>query len=878
MTGTIEQAIDRLAFALKDEEDRKVVFLTGSGISMPQVPSTGDMVTFFLKELGSSAAQLDTKLTGLTPAQKYQLASHELKQRRGDRGLAAAIRKGVLKALKDDTLSGVIDAGTIRHEDWNIPSAQRLLGELISKIPPQQLGAIITTNFDSLTEVACTLNNVNVVTLAVPGTTAFPIEGLFGALPVVHLHGYWDKSATLSTTAQLQADRPDIERMISRVLDKSILVVLGYGGWDDSFTRSLTRMIRDGRLSSLETEIMWLQYEGPESIQSHSVLRKIEGSAGVNIYCEIKADEFLQGVLREVSIVNRRARKTFLGWATPPTEELPNPAKAELLNYVQGAQPSWVTASKMPVLRNTENAYQTLKDEIMSATPHMIVLAAPAGEGKSTALRQIALKASEDFPEAEILYRNAGAPQVTAEWVNFLKSENPLTLVFVDDGDLVANQIVRAREKESDQENGKVVWVVAMHTTYLHSGPIRRLLAAEDPRLVEFSSFEDTDANALAGAWLDAEILPAEYRDQTSTDIAKMIEDAAESTQGRSLFGSILHLWSGDDLVDRVSDLLTKVAGLSISGVSFKHLLSAVAVTQVAWDLEGELGDGLSLAALGELARITHQDVLRMVVEPLGREVGISQVGDRVYVRHPSIAEAIYDLLDEHDELDEVVREVSRKGATMRYSGKYSKSDSKSAYRLARRLEGPEAIAASFGAIEGAGNKLEPRVTAIATLRENEELEKASRYAHRLSEDLSPYSDKLQVVRGFYVEWSVVESRLGHLDRAVELAVTAISDQVAGFLPLDNLQYGLINILTPTSKLELVNRPGAAELNGLCAQILSRLPDPKKKFRRQSQDHERSSLLTLTRDFRRASLHFAGVGTTFVKMQAVLREHDQASS
>jgi hypothetical protein len=875
MSGDIEQAIDRLAYAVREESDRKIVFLTGSGISLPQVPSTEEMVAYFTGELGPSGAALAARVVGLSPTEQYQMASHELKQRRGDRGLAAAIRKGVLQALKSNTVDGVLEAGSIQAEDWNIPPAQRLLGELLSKIPPQQLGAIITTNFDSLTEVACGLHNVNAVSLAVPGSAAFPIEGVFGALPVVHLHGFWAKTATLSTAAQLQTERPQIERMISRLLDNSVLVVIGYGGWNDSFTRSLTQMVRDGRLSSLENEILWLQHGGPETVAAHPILKSIDGSAGVNTYFGVDASQFLAGVLDAIKPVRRQRRETFLGWATPPEYDELNSGREELLNYVQGAQPGWGTAGRMPMLENTKTALEAVKEELEANNPRVMILAAPAGEGKSTAIRQLALRCGQDFPDAAILYRNPGAPRISPEWIGYLKAQHEISIIFVDDGDLVTEQIIRAREKTLNSADGKILWVIAMHSTYLHSAPIRRQLMSVDPLIVEFQGFKWEDSEALASVWLDSNILPAEHMERSKTDVAQMIEDAALSTQGRSLFGSILHLWNGEGLVDRVSDLLSKVGLLSISGVSFKHLLSAVAVTQYAWDLEGDLGEGLSLSALGEMAHITHHDVLRMVVDPLGREVGISQVGDRVYVRHPSIAEAIYDLLEERGELAEVARDISRTGSTMRYSGAYTSFECKSAYRLARSLKGSAAIAASFGAIEGAGNRLEPRVTALATLRDNDSIEKASKYAQGLSQNLSVYADRLQVVRGFYVEWSVVESRLGHLERAIELAIRSISDQVDGFLPVDKLQYGLVNVLGPASKLEIVKRPGAAELRRVSTFILNRLPDPSGKFREQVTTEDAWSLLALNREFRSAALKFVAPGYTFAKMQTVLSQNDR---
>lgn len=227
----LEYAIDRLSHVVAVEETRKVVFLTGSAMSTPQIPGTQEMVSLFLDTLSPEVAKnIRSTFTGLSAPEQYLKAAFEVQRRRGDYGLASAIGTGVRRALKTNYMSMESDTNTIPDTAWNLPPAQRLLGELFHKIPPQQAGAVITTNFDSLTEISFRRNNVPATPLAVPGTMAFPIDAICGPLPIVHLHGLWEKTATLSTAIQLDKERPQIERMITRLLDNAILVVVGYGG------------------------------------------------------------------------------------------------------------------------------------------------------------------------------------------------------------------------------------------------------------------------------------------------------------------------------------------------------------------------------------------------------------------------------------------------------------------------------------------------------------------------------------------------------------------------------------------------------------------------------------------------------------------------
>jgi hypothetical protein len=868
----LDQAIDRLSHAVRTQEDRKVVFLTGSGISAPNVPGTQEMVTILLDELGAKpASDLRASFGVLSDSDQYLAAAHELQRRRGDIGLAAAISKGVRRALNSSYTGSGTDLELIPDSAWNVPDAQRLLGELFAEIPPQQAGAVITTNFDPLTEVSFRRNNVAATPLAVPGAMAFPIDAICGPLPIVHLHGFWEKTATLSTAVQLETQRPQIERMITRLLDKAILVVMGYGGWNDSFTRALSQMIIEGHTTSLQTEIMWLQYGKQEGIASHPLLRSIQGQAGVSIYSEIPAVDFLEGVIKELSALNRPPKKSPLGWM-PPASAATSPTTEDLRKYVEGAQPNWHTSGEMPMLRNALHAYEAVRTACADATSRLLVITGPAGEGKTTALLQVATKIAENLPDANVLYRNPGAPRVTSDWVNQIASENDLSVLFVDDADLIADQVHHATLNRDEAIKGQIIWVLALHTSYVRSGKIAPKLAAAHARTVEFEPFSADDAKELAAAWQRHRLLPEEYEAYPNQAIADIVSEAGASTsQGRSLFGSILHLWGSDDLEDRVGHMLTNVSRLSIAGVSFKQLLGSVALTQVAWDPEAENGEGLSVAALGALAKTTNHDIVRLVVEPLGREVGISQVGDRVYMRHPSIAKAVVDILRDRGELEGVAQNISHRGSLMRYSNAYYRPDFNSAYMLSRKLQGPEALAASLGAVHGAPRRLEPRVTAIATLRENGELKKAQKYAVTLAGSLEKYDDQLQTQRGFFVEWSVVESRLGNNQRALEMAIRAVSDQIPGFLSLDKLEYGLVNIAGASDKLAYAGVAGASVLRVATGKVLNRLPAGQIKFRHLAEVEDTSSLFEIGRDFRTAAEHFAPHGTTFRKMTSALR-------
>ena len=56
---------------------------------------------------------------------------------------------------------------------------------------------------------------------------------------IIHLHGYWRDSDTMHTMDQLGARRERLERWCEEVLRGRLLLVVGYAGWDDVFTRMI---------------------------------------------------------------------------------------------------------------------------------------------------------------------------------------------------------------------------------------------------------------------------------------------------------------------------------------------------------------------------------------------------------------------------------------------------------------------------------------------------------------------------------------------------------------------------------------------------------------------------------------------------------------
>jgi hypothetical protein len=533
-----------------------------------------------------------------------------------------------------------------------------------------------------------------------------------------------------------------------------------------------------------------------------------------------------------------------------------DPDPLELINFTEGAQPNWAVAKALPELHATRQALE----ELQSDTPNgdddvVLVLAGPTGEGKSIGLRQLALRTMERFEGSTVLFREAGAPPLSSEWVDHLRSTSQQTFLFIDEGDLLIGDVFRHAGRAFT--GTRIVWVLAIHSHYRES-IARRSGHGVTISVTDYGGLPEPDLLDIADAWVRHDMLPDSFSKHPVREIADMIHDAGQSAVGRSLFGAVLHLWMGDGLFDRVSDLIRRLERSSIRGYTYSRLLACIAFVQLAWDPKGEEGGtGISLSALGSVCNLRSRDVSSLVIGPLGREVGLSQIGDQVYVRHPAIGAAIVADLRSSGEHLELAAMLGETGGRMRQEGHSSREEAACVYGLAAKLEGEESLAAARGIVQGAPLLLEARVTYMATQRRRKHPEDAVRYARILRGRMTDYRDWRSSERGFWVEYANAEAQLGHAVRAIGMAAKSLSDLNGSFISLDQLSYGLVN--TANFSRRLSSRDNAAlELFLITMDLLTLVPGTERVMSAVVQHKRRKdSLVSLTNDFRLASLPFS---------------------
>lgn len=264
-----EDLLDRLTAQPND-----VVYLVGSAVTAPTragepgVPRV-DGVIEQIRRVYTRPDALERLERALAeaPTQRYQAAFRHLQRTRGQDLANAIIRRCVLQArvpsskfpqVHQDIAEGATELCRDLERDlegWHLPPAVRALGQLLAGNPGGR-PVVLTSNFDPLVTVSVHRAGGRAFTTALHSDGGFAAIDGQGTL-IVHFHGDWFRSDTLHTPAQLGQDRPRLAASLAQLLSARTLVVLGYGGWDDIFTRSLVQVIR-GELAPID--VLWTFY------------------------------------------------------------------------------------------------------------------------------------------------------------------------------------------------------------------------------------------------------------------------------------------------------------------------------------------------------------------------------------------------------------------------------------------------------------------------------------------------------------------------------------------------------------------------------------------------------------------------------------------
>jgi len=263
--STFERLLMRLTHAVNTGQ--RVTFLIGSGVTCPSadgkergIPGPLAMVTRarHLFPNFEEVTLFDAAVNGATDGQKYQAAMQFVIECRGQPAVDGLIREVVLEARLNPSFGVKPEVIERDVSGWSLRPGIEALGLLIKNYPAVFQRPILTSNFDPLLEIAIRRAGGNAISINLPA------DGNFNSLvvneniaQVVHFHGFWSEENTLHTPETLTRDRPLLAGNLQKLLQETVLVVIGYGGWNDVFTKTLLKVVSE---QAQGINVLWTFY------------------------------------------------------------------------------------------------------------------------------------------------------------------------------------------------------------------------------------------------------------------------------------------------------------------------------------------------------------------------------------------------------------------------------------------------------------------------------------------------------------------------------------------------------------------------------------------------------------------------------------------
>lgn len=313
--GDLISLTDRISSA-----SNGIVILAGAGLTAPRsssakgIPGTQGLIELIRKEFAGNAAQLERLEDRLsTSSNRYQAAFQHLLLTRSQDAANEVIRAAVLQTYDSRKPQGTPNAQSAPElsenacrsaeqdlANWSLQPAVSAVGFLLTDFSKHFTPTVLTSNFDPLIEIAIRRAGGAAFTTALHSDGSLSQTDAPGC-QVVHIHGDWFRSDTLHTPTQLGQRRPKLGASLARILRNQTLLVIGYGGWDDVFMRSLADVIEGGQE---KFNVIWTFYDkDARSIveQNKSVFDALGEGAGrgrIGFYAGIDAHELFPMVLR----------------------------------------------------------------------------------------------------------------------------------------------------------------------------------------------------------------------------------------------------------------------------------------------------------------------------------------------------------------------------------------------------------------------------------------------------------------------------------------------------------------------------------------------------------------------------------------------------
>jgi hypothetical protein len=700
--GTLDDFLSRAAAATHSDGNlpaKPIALLIGSGASTT-VPNAQKIVFTIRKALGERDRHpFDEEVSVASGSdEKYQRAFQFAARRRGPEFRDQVIRTAVLKAYRparertERFSEKELYQAEIDIDSWDIPDGIASIARIWTGLPAELRGPIITTNFDPIIEIALSRAG------GAPVTHVLDNEGVIQGTPrltdsihVVHIHGFWREGQTLSMASQLTQDRPSLAGSLEDLLAAHTLWVFGYSGWQDAVTHTLESLLEKRNTRILD--ILWCSYEKAGELasilESNSMLSRLSETANLQMYAGCDANVWLPQLEADIADAlhysdtsrPKRRKPALIDWSPVDsgTPTLPlEAARRRAVEFLEGREPTVADASNRFIARRAvvPEVINQVKSSHNRKTSSYQVLLGACGEGKSTALLQIARGLATGLPNTSVLYNR--------------------------DGSLSASEVAAAAEDQSvililDQAHRSIPELRQL-AQVLNSTPtksVQVILASRDTdwnvfggrsfswsKYIKYNTYElrgldHLDAKSLITTW--EEIGPDALGNllQTPSNGARvdrlLRESKSESRTGGTLFGASLSLRYGDELASHLNDLLERMLDVPIldrTGDEVGSLGEALLYIAVAEHLSGG-STLLNREVLSGIFHLSTSEVDTKILYPLGDEAPVAALSDTVITRHPSIARCLIDKsLSDPQQLEHSVTRIVRAAVSLLEHGR----------------------------------------------------------------------------------------------------------------------------------------------------------------------------------------------------------------
>ncbi|WP_136193998.1 SIR2 family protein [Actinomyces procaprae] len=833
-------AYDRLVHLFNNEPERRICWLTGAGISLGVIDSTDAMIKRFLLALPAYADRIEAVQNTAGSAAAYQLAAEYIVKTKGAAALQKVIDEAATSraAFQDTgaqprTVKNAIDR---RNQlTWPSTPPQETIARITRELPLERRGVIFTTNFDTLTESTLGKHGIQSTPLNLVDNRGVNFRTNFtnDNMKVAHLHGVWGMQGGIHTTANISRERSELIHDIQGELRDSTLIVIGYSGWDDVMMMTLANMAENSFFSENNTEVLWLAHSPSRSQDSAERIAILRECPSVTFYHGIDALAEFSTIPRALKIDRGDPSLTHLrGWHHPPLmmeSRSTDSAPPHFAEYCDGAEPNWLDASIAPNLSFSTECYRRITEYAISTSlDSILLLTGPTGEGKSTALRQCAMMLANEIGRERIYWHEPGAPMLGASEIDTMRSEEhkETVFVFVDDADLVWSDILRNCGRPGNKSS--LVWVFCAHEAYERDLQNDVVLSGLQLDVFRVSAPTDDDWNAIVESWIDNSVVPGRFSTYEKSHAQSELMRVAEKS---SLFGAMLSVRSGKDLINRVDDLLRKLEHRPVGSLTFRKVLEIVALYQCAYKDEAKF---ISVSSLASAAAISSSDVLQMIIKPLGREVGIIYDGLSVCVRHSKIADTIDSIAKKTAEASNIAFILGKTSGDIIMSDSGYDRD----LELLRRKLRPYSLAVRFAEslTDHSDSMLSSHVGLVATLRQAGEHERALEHANSCLSVMNKYRDSHSAWRGLYIEYGYLMLAEGQLYDALSYAFQSLADRDSTPVKRSNIAYSFTLLKKVAGRLRSAGGMDDVERLSLVASELSAFVEGNRSMSQKECD------------------------------------------